>query len=1008
MLKQQDCELVLTGAINGNGNHGASSSDLLIGDNFSSGEAACVLALTTLETAKTHNFSILSTLTMEQSETDGSQALKHPVVRDFAGATGAIEIAQALEQVRQTNRIVTVEWTDQLGIVFAPPSDPVAELPQPQSREQISKTDSITSEWNAAPQTLQQAPIHFYTPSLFAAETELTGKIPPLKTRKILFLVEQSDWWDQVSGVQFLQELNYAIACPVEELIPGAIPIDLSTDETIQESLGRLNLNSYDTIIALKNLALLVGEQLLSVAPTDKLLNLLFAIARQTYPQIQAGKIALATLCLNAWQEDKLNPYTGLLAGLIKSIARELPTSMCKSVSTDTDNLVVALSQVNSELYEAPGKPVEICYRQGKRQIFKLLPLAEVTRNQTPDLDHNSVVVATGGGRGVTAVLMEEVLRRFGCTVVLVGRTDIKAVPTEVLNLDEAGFVRYESEFYRQQLAQNRSTKISALKRQIEFYQAARELDQNLKHLATLPGKIEYVSVNVNDPDEVLNLVERVIKNYGRFDYIVHGAGIQVSKLLPKRSLREFQGILGTKLSGLKHLYDACQQILLKRPVHFHLLTSAFSYIGNDGQPDYGAANEFMNRLAAYLDGAVEMGHWSTLAWLGWAGIGMTRGLEYAVLSQERGLRAIQAHEGQEIFSRLLNGRATAPINVLLTEGEKNYYQIDLSSSTSEGTESLTHSLQRATSVTLPAQNLPQVNIYKEQSVQPQWVLSRENAPYLLDHVVNGIPTMPATFEQEFAVQAARALRPERYLVSIENSSFLRFIKFFNHKEVLLRSEATLVSENDQETLIHVRLISDFVHKSGAILQQDSVHCEMDVRLSSIPQPLISRCNSWNAFDGRRIQEPYMNPLSPVKLSGIFDCLDDLVIGSEYRRARFHLKNTAQLPLLAEFSTPAILIDAMLRLATSSADAQNPLTVFVPQRWEKISLAPNLNDWELYHTHEELFLVGSNSQLKGNELYCEWLQVMTSSGLVLVLMERALGLQKNEQPAQLPQAMVSH
>ena len=35
-----------------------------------------------------------------------------------------------------------------------------------------------------------------------------------------------------------------------------------------------------------------------------------------------------------------------------------------------------------------------------------------------------SVVLAVGGARGITAVLAEAVLRRFGCTLVLLGRTD--------------------------------------------------------------------------------------------------------------------------------------------------------------------------------------------------------------------------------------------------------------------------------------------------------------------------------------------------------------------------------------------------------------------------------------------------------------------------------------------------------------------------------------------------------------------------------------------------------
>ena len=58
------------------------------------------------------------------------------------------------------------------------------------------------------------------------------------------------------------------------------------------------------------------------------------------------------------------------------------------------------------------------------------------------------------------------------------------------------------------------------------------------------------------------------------------------------------------------------------RPVHYHLVTSAFSYMGNDGQPDYGAVNESLNRLAdvmSVLPNAGEAGRMvvGCLAWMG-------------------------------------------------------------------------------------------------------------------------------------------------------------------------------------------------------------------------------------------------------------------------------------------------------------------------------------------------------------------------------------------------------
>src|SRR5260370_26502295 len=96
--------------------------------------------------------------------------------------------------------------------------------------------------------------------------------------------------------------------------------------------------------------------------------------------------------------------------------------------------------------------------------------------------------------------------------------------------------------------------------------------------------------------------------------------------------------------------------------------------MGNDGQEDYGAANETLNRLAAIMNDRAG-GQWTSVAWLGWAGIGMTRGSEYAALAASRRLRGITKDEGQKIFAELLTGRATAPINILMADGEIEFYK---------------------------------------------------------------------------------------------------------------------------------------------------------------------------------------------------------------------------------------------------------------------------------------------------------------------------------------------
>lgn len=157
------------------------------------------------------------------------------------------------------------------------------------------------------------------------------------------------------------------------------------------------------------------------------------------------------------------------------------------------------------------------------------------------------------------------------------------------------------------------------------------------------------------------------------------------------------------------------------------LITAVFSYFGNDGQPDYGAANEAMNHIANWMGASGTDGEWTSLAWLGWAGIGMTRGSEYEALARSRGLRPVTKEEGQAIFSDLVNGKPRAWANLLISEGEIAFYKVKLTTPASA-----------APPYGLPASPTPKAPAVRKDFNEVSWELSQRNHPYILDHVVGG------------------------------------------------------------------------------------------------------------------------------------------------------------------------------------------------------------------------------------------------------------------------------
>src|SRR6185503_12681094 len=119
-----------------------------------------------------------------------------------------------------------------------------------------------------------------------------------------------------------------------------------------------------------------------------------------------------------------------------------------------------------------------------------------------------------------------------------------------------------------------------------------------------------------------------------------------------------------------------------------------------------------------------------------------------------------------------------------------------------------------------------------------------ESAPYLRDHLVHGVPTLPGAFLIGIAADAARELRPRLAIVDFENTSFRRFVRVYPGKPTELRLDARVVETSGDETVVRVQVLSDFVHKSGAVLQKDVVQTEIFVRMAPEPRSRDERPNA--------------------------------------------------------------------------------------------------------------------------------------------------------------------
>jgi 3-oxoacyl-(acyl-carrier-protein) synthase/NAD(P)-dependent dehydrogenase (short-subunit alcohol dehydrogenase family) len=950
LIQAGDCELVLAGAINAWTGHQKGSR-----------EAATLLGLASAETAQKNGLPVLARIRTEGAP-GATQVALDSADSSYRGATGALDVLNAIRELASKPAAFTLTWNCTPLFTLVPASG----VPSPAR----APKEEMPVETHGSHAYVQGTPITNYTQVLVDAEP-----IQPRRSstpRSFLFLTDQPEEWRRWERELSRRHISYSVCTPAGSGVTGAHEIDVSSEEKLAQGLCQLKAMAADTVVAIKELSKFSERDFLlkDFKATRGLVDLLFGVTKHRYEDIAQKRCSVATVCLGAMSTGGLDGFTGLFAGFVKSLSRELPEARCKAIAIDRSAIVDGLAQVSSELDSNDGI-VEVAYREGQRLRPVLTESEPLHCDGTPWVSPGAVVLATGGGRGVTAVLAQHLIEAHGCTVIALGRTDPKGLPERLARLDEAAFKAYEPEFYREELARDRSKRIPDLKRLFEAYQAAHELVSVIRSFEHLRGKFEYIQCDINDQASIELAFDDVIARHGRLDMVMHGAGVQVSKVIPRKTLADYQRVVTTKLGSLGHLYRACHKRGLDGKVHFHILTSAFSYLGNDGQPDYGGANEAMNRIASRLNLTHPGCYWSSLAWLGWAGIGMTRGTEYAALAASRRLRGVTREEGQQIFADAMAGPPAAPINILLAAGEVAFYKPEI------------RKRAKTAAPARPAQPQPEGVV--------EWPISPEAMPFLSDHVVRGVPTLPGSFIIAMAADAARKLRPDLKVVQFERTRFLRMVKAYSDRPSRARATAKVVEKDGSETVVLVHILMDFVHKSGRVLAENQLHTEIYVRMAAdVRQPSDIIVDS-QGTPGMRLPDPYVMGGSPVQLDGAFRTMSEVLVGRETRSAGYKLNGGSRYGSDFDYMIPnIILVDAFWRFGTVRTNESGGYPVYVPERCDAMKVFFDYADFGAERLRDSVTFHGANPIPEGDVLHVGPLEAVDSKGRMLLRLEGGL------------------
>ena len=302
-----------------------------------------------------------------------------------------------------------------------------------------------------------------------------------------------------------------------------------------------------------------------------------------------------------------------LANAFVRSLAAEWPQRRCCAVQVQTLELA-ALQQAIAE-YERCTQgysEVRLCDGQQQRRGLAALPAADPRPLWQPG--PGSLVLVSGGARGIGAACALALAAHYGCRMALVGRSPANA----------------------------------------------EEVTATLAALHAQGSDAAYYSADLRSPEQTQRVVATIRADQGEVSVLVHAAGVNHPGSLATLEEAEFEATLASKLGALENLLACLPRLRLL--VGFG---SIIGEIGLAGEAHYALANEWLQlRLAEHGRTAGDC-RVLAIAWSAWREVGMAARLDGVLDSlQAADTRALSTVEGTGALLRLLSLAAPLPVVV--------------------------------------------------------------------------------------------------------------------------------------------------------------------------------------------------------------------------------------------------------------------------------------------------------------------------------------------------------
>jgi acyl transferase domain-containing protein/acyl carrier protein/NAD(P)-dependent dehydrogenase (short-subunit alcohol dehydrogenase family) len=471
----------------------------------------------------------------------------------------------------------------------------------------------------------------------------------------------------------------------------------------------------------------------------------------------------------------------GAVVGFAKSLAREQPGRMVKAVDFAPSRKTTAVAtQLIDETLHDPGV-IEVGYADDHRWTVGLQTLAVEFGNRLPGAD--GVFVVTGAAGSIVSAIVADLAAASKGTFWLLDLTpepDPANTDCARLDSDRDGLKR---DLFERLKGSGQRVTPAMVEQEITRIERSRAALAAIQAVEAHGGKPRYRCVDLRNGDRVAQVMAEIVRESGHVDVLVHAAGLEVSRPLPKKDPREFDLVFDVKVDGWFNLLRGLGNAPLGAAVVFSSIAGRF---GNAGQTDYSAANDLLCKAMSSLRRTRPEAYGVAIDWTAWSDIGMATRGSIPTIMKQAGIDMLAPQAGIPVVRRELGAGTRG--EVLIAGGLGIMLEEPSARAVFDGATA-------SSPVGLMAGMVASFGASGGLVVQTR--LDPEAQPFLRDHRIDGTAVLPGVIGIEAMSEAALLGFPERHVAALERVEFLTPFKFYRGEARTITVRVQYVLEGD-------------------------------------------------------------------------------------------------------------------------------------------------------------------------------------------------------------------